>query len=86
MAAAAHHKAPPLPASAGYPRKTTPNIDRLAEQSTVFANVVSAVPITLASRRTQAAKVVWLITDCGSKRPRRAFSLVHLFERSPALF
>ena len=31
----------------GYPRKTTPNIDKLSEHSTLFANVISPVPMTL---------------------------------------
>ena len=31
----------------GYPRKTTPNIDKLAEKGILFENVISPVPITL---------------------------------------
>ena len=31
----------------GYPRKTTPHIDRLAEESFVFTNAISPVPMTL---------------------------------------
>ncbi len=31
----------------GYPRKTTPNIDKLAEQSTLFTNVITPIPTTL---------------------------------------
>ena len=33
----------------GYPRQTTPNIDKLAEHAVVFENVISPVPITLPS-------------------------------------
>ena len=31
----------------GYPRETTPNIDTLANESFVFANVITPAPLTL---------------------------------------
>jgi arylsulfatase A-like enzyme/predicted negative regulator of RcsB-dependent stress response len=31
----------------GYPRQTTPNIDKIARQGVIFKNVISAVPMTL---------------------------------------
>jgi arylsulfatase A-like enzyme/Flp pilus assembly protein TadD len=31
----------------GYPRQTTPNIDRLAEESTLFTNAITPIPLTL---------------------------------------
>ena len=31
----------------GYPRKTTPNIDAIADNSIIFENVISPVPLTL---------------------------------------
>ena len=33
----------------GYPRKTTPNIDAIADAATLFENVISPVPLTLPS-------------------------------------
>jgi glucan phosphoethanolaminetransferase (alkaline phosphatase superfamily) len=33
----------------GYPRKTTPNIDAIAETAALFENVISPVPLTLPS-------------------------------------
>jgi len=33
----------------GYPRKTTPNIDAIADKATLFENVISPVPVTLPS-------------------------------------
>jgi arylsulfatase A-like enzyme/Flp pilus assembly protein TadD len=36
----------------GYPRQTTPNIDRLADQGVLFENTISPVPITLPAHST----------------------------------
>jgi arylsulfatase A-like enzyme/Flp pilus assembly protein TadD len=42
----------------GYPRQTTPNIDRLAGRGTIFANVVSPVPITLPAHCSMLTGVI----------------------------
>ena len=42
----------------GYPKRTTPNIDKLAENACVFTNAVSPVPITLPAHSSMLTGVI----------------------------